>query len=107
MPAIAVDRHRHAAQLDEDVGARRQGGDVASPRLKDTFTIIGVGADPQRPSKVVKDDPGLRKGARQVGEVGNLRVEEPGVEREAGRREAAEALAKSGVEIELRRRIVV
>ena len=49
---------------------------------------------------MVEHDRRLRKGARQIGDVPQLRVEDPGVEAEAERGEAGEPLAKIAVAVE-------
>ena len=57
----------------------------------------GVRADPQRPADVVQHDRRLGEGARQRGQLGDLRVVQPGVEGEAERRQLREARAEGGV----------
>src|SRR4029077_8879756 len=44
-----------------------------------------VGAIAEKPTHVTEDDVGLRKRAREVDHVGDLRIEDPGIERQTER----------------------
>ncbi len=54
---------------------------------------------------MVEDDGGVREFRGEVGKLGNLRMEEPGVEAQSVFREPREALAESAVEQQTRRKV--
>ncbi len=56
-----------------------------------------VGADPERTTQVIEHDGGRGKGPGQAGQLGNLRVVEPGIEREATPGQLGEALAEASL----------
>ena len=58
----------------------------------------GIGADAERSTEVVEDDRRIRKGARQIGQFGNLRMIEPGIERQSALAEFGETLAETLVQ---------
>ena len=56
--------------------------------------LAGIGADADRPADVVEDDRRFGERARQLGQLVDLRVIEPGVEGEPEAAEDGEALAE-------------
>src|SRR5262249_53535983 len=103
MELEAVDAHAEPAELHADVGAARQLDDVALPAGKDLVALAGVEAEPQWPAHVVENDGLLGEGTRESGQVGNLRMIEPGIEAQAEPAQRDETLAELGmVAIEVR-----
>src|SRR6516162_8535981 len=95
--AKAGDAHAKPAELDDDI---RAGGELEHgplPRREGVRLPTPVGPNPQRTSDVVEDDRLPRKGACERRQVGNLRVVEPGVERQAESAEHGKTGAKIGV----------
>ena len=80
VPALPVDRHADAAELEHDVVARRDLGHRLPPPGEDLVALAGVRADAERAAEVVEDHRRVRHGAAQVDELGELGVEQPGVE---------------------------
>src|SRR5204863_8409068 len=85
--SAAVD---HAAELDDDIGTGGQLAHRALPIGEEFVAPSGVGAVSERTADMPHDDRRRRKGARQVDDIGELRVVEPGVEAEPERREPLE-----------------
>ena len=102
VPGEAVHRHADAAHLDEDVLATAQLVDMGAPLGHHLVEAIDVGAGPDRYAEVVEDDRSARKGSGQVGNLGNLGVEQDRVEAQLHRRQLREALPEGSVEIEAR-----
>jgi hypothetical protein len=94
MKIVAKQHHRQATELDDHVLAF---GDVQDRRLpgpEDLVAPICVDAEPDRTAAMVQDDALVREGARQVGELRNLRMEQPGIERQPQRAETGKAFAE-------------
>ena len=97
MEAEPGERHDEAAELGHDVRTVGQRADGARPRGEDVRPPPLVGPDAERTAEVVEDDRGVGKRPGEVGQLGKLGVVEPGIEREAGRRQPGEAAAKPRV----------
>src|SRR5262249_30621644 len=65
------------------VRASGQRFDRSGPAREYFLVLPGIGSDADRTTNVVEHDLRIGKSARQVGELIDLRVIEPGVEREA------------------------
>ena len=78
---------------------------VLLPGREIGLAMAGIGADAEWAAEMVEDDRGVGEGARQVGQLGDLRVIAPAFETERARRKFGEAGAKIIAQIELRRRI--
>ena len=68
------------------LGQRRQLADRAPPAGEDLVAPARVRPDAERAAEVVEDDRRVGKRAREVGQLGDLRVVEPGVELRPRRR---------------------
>src|SRR5712691_2419506 len=86
--------HHHAAELHDHVLALRQLGDRRLPGREHLVTLARVGPVAERTAHVAHDDRRVREGSRQVHGVAKLRVECPGIERQAERSETGEARAE-------------
>src|SRR5205085_494078 len=82
--SAAVD---HAAELDDDIGTGGQLGHRPLPIGENLVASAGIGAVAERTADMPHDDRRRRKGARQIDDIGELRVVEPGVEAEPQRRQ--------------------
>ena len=81
--------HREPAQFYDDIGTPRQLNEVVSPGRKDVVALPRINADGKRRADMVQDDGRVGKFGRQIGELWNLRVKEPGVEGQSKLRKAA------------------
>src|SRR6516162_914001 len=95
--------HADTAELDIDVRAFGQFGDVFFPAGEDLRPPAGIGADPEHAANMVEDDRGVGKGAGEVDRVRQLRMVLPGFEAQAQRGELGEALAELWVAHQMRR----
>src|SRR5215469_10179790 len=86
--------HTHAAELDIDVRAFGQFGDVLLPAGEDRRPPAGVGTDTEDAADMVEDDRRSGKGAGEVDRVRQLRMVLPGFETEAERGELSKALTE-------------
>src|SRR5436853_7901222 len=84
--------HAEPAELHMHIRAARELGDAVLPGGENFVALPGIGADADRPADMVEDDPRLRKGARQIDKLAELREIHPGREAEAGRGALREAL---------------
>ena len=101
-PAEAVDHHLDAADLGDDVLAGGEFGDCVAPAGEVLVVLAGVRAHAERTAEVVEDDRGVGEGAGEVGELGDLRVVEPGLEAEVALAKLGEALAVGLVQVDVR-----
>src|SRR5215472_4680247 len=95
--------HADAAELDIDVRALCQLGDISLPAGEDFLPAAGIGANAEHAADMVEDDRRVGERAGEVDRVRQLRVILPGIEAEPQRRELREALAGFGVAHEMRR----
>src|SRR5207245_5220743 len=94
VPAEAVDLHVDPAELGDDVGTGGELRDGFAPLRVDILGVAGVWADTQRAAEVIEDDRGAGKRAGQRGDVRDLVVVEPRLERELARRQMLEPNAE-------------
>src|SRR5205085_4024225 len=92
--------HAEPAELYMHIRAARELCDAVLPLGEDLVALPGIGADADRSADMVENDRRLRKGARQIEKLAELREIHPGVEAEAERVELREALAHLRVEQE-------
>ena len=104
MEVETVDPHRHAAELDHDVRALRQFADRRRPPGEHLVAPAAIDADAQRTADMVQADMRVRERARQCGQLIDLRMIQPCIERQVQRRQAGEAFAERLVRHQLRRR---
>ena len=97
MEVEAVDPHRHAAQLDHDIRTLRQCTDRSRPLAEHLVALAGIDTDGQRPSDMVQADARVRERPRQRGQLIDLRMIQPCVERQVQRRQAGKALPERRV----------
>ena len=64
---------------------------------EDLVALAGIGADAERPADMVQADARVGKRLRQRGQLVDLRMVQPRVEREVQRRQAGKALAERRV----------
>src|SRR5262249_22021214 len=83
--------------LNADVWAGGERLDRSSPAGEYFLVSPGIGSNADRTTDVVEHNLGVGEGARQIGELIDLRVIEPGVEREAEAAEHGEALPEGFV----------
>src|SRR5690349_812277 len=74
--------HAEAAQFHMHVGTRRQLLDARAPLGEDLVALALVAAEPDRAADMVETDRRLRESARQVDDIAELRMIDPGVEAE-------------------------
>src|SRR5207302_10159698 len=91
VPAEAVDLHVDPSELGDDVGTGGELRDGFAPLRVDVLRVAGVGTDAQRPAEVIEDDRGAGKRAGQRGDVRDLVVVGPRLERELARRQVLES----------------
>ena len=60
--------------------------------------LVLIGSDPNRPAYMVEDDRGLRKGAGEIGKLGELGMVEPSLEGKPKRCQTGKAGAPGGIE---------
>jgi hypothetical protein len=89
--------HAEAAQLHMHVGKRRQFLDACAPVGEHLVALALVAAEPDRAADMVEADRGLREGARQLDDIAELRMIDPGIEAEPERRQVREAFAHLAV----------
>src|SRR5262249_1592870 len=90
----AADPHTEPAELEVDVVARRERLDGSGPCGKALVALAGIPTDAERPTHMVEHNLCLRACAGQCGQFVDLRMVEPGIEREAEPPERLEALAE-------------
>ena len=83
MPAKAAHRHGQATELDHDVGAGRQLRHTPFPVLKDGVALPFVRTNAKRSADMVENDRAVRAGPRQVDQLHELGVVQPGVKAQA------------------------
>src|SRR5262249_59033614 len=93
-------------ELDVTIRAGGERLDRCGPAGKHLLVLAGIGADSNRTTHVIEDDLRFRKGAREIANVIDLRMVEPGVEGEAEPAENGEPLAEVFVAQETARRAV-
>ena len=94
--------HQQAAHLDRHVRAAGQFLHAGQPVRMHLLVLACIRAEAQRAGGVDHDDVGIRMGARERDHVGQLRMEDAGVERQAHLRDnCAKPRRKSGVEEQL------
>jgi hypothetical protein len=98
------ERHAEPADLDQRIGSRRQPRHAVAPQREGLGRAGAVIADAEQPADMVEDDRRVGKGGGEVGELADLRMEDPGVERQAERCEPRESSAEAGVGEQARRR---
>ena len=103
MEPEAAHSHAKTADFDANIRAGRKRSDRCRPGCEHVLALGGIEADADRPADVVEDDPGVREGAGQIGELVDLRVIEPSVEREAEAAKDSEAVAEGLVGKQARR----
>src|SRR6516165_3114067 len=79
----AVDAHADAAELHIHVRRTCELGDAAPPLGEDFRALVGVPAEPERAAHVIEYDRLVRERPREVDQILELRVIEPGIEHEA------------------------
>ena len=97
---VGGEPHGDAAELHRHVGTLGELGHRRLPVGEDLVLLAGIGAVAQRAAHVTHDDAGIGEGARQVDGLGELRMEQPGIEHQAELLQALHAGADSRVEIE-------
>src|SRR5271167_1110240 len=95
--------HAHTAELDVDVRAFGQFGDVLLPAGEDLLPAARIGADAEYTADMVEDDRGVGEGAGEVDRVRQLRMILPGLKAEAERGELRETLAEFRLAHQMRR----
>src|SRR5262249_39729952 len=95
--------HADAAELDDEVRAFREFGDVLLPAGEDLSAVADIRPDAKDPADMIEDDRRLGEGAGEVDRVLKLRVILPGFEAETERSEFGEALAEFRVPELMRR----
>src|ERR1051326_3136587 len=90
--------HAEPAELHMHIRAAREFCDAVLPLGENVVALAGIGADADRPADMVEHDRRLRKGARLIDELAELREIHPRFEAEAERMELGEALAHLGVQ---------
>src|SRR3954447_9945720 len=97
MEVVAEQAHREPAELHHDVLAFGDLPDRGAPLRKHLLASPGKAADSGRATAMVENDPGVGKCAGELGQLADLRMEQPGIEAQVQRREAGEALAEGRV----------
>ena len=105
MPAEPVEVHGDPPELDDDLGACREGGQIALPTAEYLISPIGIRPDTQRTAQVIEDDGDLGKGPGERCQLRDLRVKVPGIEAEPQRRQARKSLAKIPIPVQMWRRV--
>jgi hypothetical protein len=110
IPAEAVPRHRHAAELHHHVLAASELRDILAPLLEDLVPLAGEGADAKRraqviaddrhAAQVIADDRHARERLRELPQRERLRMVVVGVEAEREPPEHGEAFPKLRVLVE-------
>src|ERR1700719_539973 len=80
VPSEAVDRHVDSAELDHDVGASREFGEVRLPFAENLRAPTFIWTDSQRSTEVIEDDRSVRERLRQSGYRRHLRMVLPRLE---------------------------
>src|SRR5262249_61727133 len=68
------------------------------PGLEDLAAAAGVAADADDAAAVIEADARVREGAREIGELAELVIEQPGVEAQPERCKTGKALAEGRIE---------
>ena len=94
VPAETVVGHSQAAELEKHVGAFGQRIHLSLPAREDPLVLPGEGADAQRHGEMVEHHQRIRAGPRQVDEIPELVVVEPGIKTHPAPAEPAQAGAE-------------
>ena len=100
-----VDRHPHAAHLEHRVRTSGDVGEVAPPLVEDRRSRLGRLFFGNRATEVVHDEGQVGEGVEGVGELGELRVEQPDVVGEAATLDLAQPAPVAVVEEEVPRHL--
>src|SRR6202000_3374323 len=92
--------HGKPAQLDGHVREPRELADLFAPKRKPLFTLTLVSGESQRRSDMVENDGCLREVPGQIDQLGQLRLQQPCIERQVEFRELRKALAEIFLRIE-------
>src|SRR5262249_19992837 len=92
--AEAAHPHAEAAEFDVNIRASGERLDRCGPAGKYLLVLAGIGADSNRASDVIEDDLRFRKSAREIAQLVDLGMVEPGVEGEAETAENGEPFAE-------------
>jgi len=92
--AEAGEHHAETTQLDRDVWASRQLAQARPPMSEHLVALVRIAADPEPAADVIEYDRRVGEGARERGQLRELRVVEPGVETEAARTQLGKAAAE-------------
>ena len=98
VPAVAVHDHLDPAHLRHHVRTSGQLGHGRLPDLEDLVAASGVGTDPDGPAEVVEDDDRVGERVREVGQVGDVGVIDPALEREPVGAQVRVAATELGIE---------
>lgn len=79
LEAEAIDAHAESTKLDVDIFAPRKIADRARPIFKYFVASAGIRADSDDAARMIQDDGRLRERLGKIGQVRNLRMEEPGI----------------------------
>ena len=94
MEIEAHDPHPEAAELDVHVRASSELLHRRQPFAVGAVAITAIRPHAERASDVIQYDGRVRKRLREIGELRDLRVVEPGIERQSQRSQPREALAE-------------
>ncbi len=98
MEIPAAVQHAESADLDAEVRKLHEAAHVGTPDRENFVAVAVVRCDAEQSAGVIENHVGLRKGAQQIDEVGQLRMKLPRFEREAERLQTGEAFAKGRVQ---------
>src|SRR4029453_4346952 len=104
--AEAAHAHTEAAEFDVNIRASGERLDRCGPAGKYLLVLAGIGADSNRTADVIEDDLRFRKSVREIANLVDLGMIEPGVEGEAESAENGEPFAKAFVAQEAARAAV-
>src|SRR5437879_2455313 len=90
--------HAHAAQLDADVGTAGKFAHRPAPLGEHLVAFAHIGTDAGGSADMVADDGRIGKGAREIDQVAELGVKQPGVEGQPEPAERGEAAAEIRIE---------
>ena len=99
--------HHHAAQLHRHVRALRQFRHRRLPGREYLVAPAGIGAVAEHPADMAHDDVRAGKRARQIDHVRQLRMEYPGVQRQAERAQPGKARPEIRAPVDVRSRRAV
>src|ERR1019366_5024487 len=97
MQIEAENQHSQSAEFYDDIGTGRQLDDGALPGLELLFRTAGIRAHTQASANVIEDDRRVRESAGERGDLGELRVVAPALERQAEFCQPREAGAPGGI----------